>query len=194
MTYAELIAAIAGWSHRTDLTALVPSLLSFANGRINRELRVREMIGRGTLSVTASLTALPADFLAVKSATVGTVRMSYITEDQMLLVASDQGSPEFFTLVGNQVQVSPVPSAATNVVLTYFKKLPTPSETQSNWLLEDYPDVYLYAVLSELGQYLFDDGLTARAEARYAAAKKGLERAGVVAAGDRLTPSFDQIV
>lgn len=195
MTYAELVASVALWLKRDDLTATaVPTFIELTTARLNRELRTRQMVGRATLSVTSSLTALPADFLKAKGATVGVNRLAYVTEDQMLLVASDGGEPRYFTLIGSSMQVAPVPGAATDVVLTYYKKLPDLSDTQSNWALEQYPDLYLYGALAEAGQFLVDDGLTAKSEARYQAAKRAAEKASVESSGDRLTPSFDQIV
>lgn len=194
MTYDELLANVAAFAKRSDLTAVIPTFVELTTARLNRDLRVRQMIEQATLSVSGSLTALPADFLAVKSVTCGIVRLSGITQDQMELVASDQGSPELYSILGDSIQVSPVPSAATPVVLTYYKALTPLASGVSNWALAEYPDLYLYGALSEVGQYTVDEAMVARSEARFELAKRGVEKASVVVGGDRLTPSFDQIV
>ena len=56
------------------------------------------------------------------------------------------------------VELLPAPTGDTDVVLTYYQKIPALSDTQTtNWLLTKSPDLYLYSTLLEAAPYLRDD-------------------------------------
>ena len=40
MTYSELKSNIADWLNRSDLTSVIPTFISLAENRLNRQLRV----------------------------------------------------------------------------------------------------------------------------------------------------------
>jgi len=50
--YTELKAGVADWLNREDLTAQIPDFITFAEARLNRTLRVREMLTRRRTSTT----------------------------------------------------------------------------------------------------------------------------------------------
>jgi len=68
------------------------------------------------------------------------------------------GKPLYFTVVGNQFRLLPIPDGAYTAELVYYAKLTKLSSTvATNWLLTQAPDVYLYGALLQAAPYLQDD-------------------------------------
>jgi hypothetical protein len=64
-TYSDLKTSIAGYLARSDLTSQIPDFITFAENRLRRELRIRQMLKSVTTSTVSgdSTVELPADFL-----------------------------------------------------------------------------------------------------------------------------------
>ena len=58
-TYAELKTSVADWLNRSDLTAAIADFVTLAESQIERVLRNRNMLTRGTGNITAEYNALP---------------------------------------------------------------------------------------------------------------------------------------
>lgn len=64
-TYALLKTTIANYLNRTDLTSYLGDFITLTESRLNRELRVREMVNTDTSTTTVSGTqsySLPSGF------------------------------------------------------------------------------------------------------------------------------------
>lgn len=164
-TYNELKSSVADWLNRTDLTAVVPDFISVAEAQIERTLRTRQMIVRATAAIDTEYSAVPADFLETKSIKLNTnpvTALAFDSIDAMDLMKSTRylspGKPQYFSIVGGQIRVLPVPDNSYTAELTYYAKLTKLSSTvASNWLLASSPDVYLYGSLMQASPYLKDD-------------------------------------
>jgi hypothetical protein len=169
-TYAQLKQDIADWLNRNDLTDQIPVFIRLAEARLNRELRVRQMIKRA-VSFTDSndnYVTLPGDWLEARHIRVGVngklEALEYFTlEDidkgQRSLLS---GRPRYFNLIGNRLQIFPEPPNDTEVEMVYYGRIPAlSSQETSNWLLAEWPDVYLYGALMHTAPYLKDDERTA---------------------------------
>jgi hypothetical protein len=164
-TYNELKSSVADWLNRTDLTAVVPDFISLAEAQIERTLRTRQMIVRATAAIDTEYSAVPADFLETKSIKLNTnpvTALAFDSIDAMDLMKSTRylspGKPQYFSIVGGQIRVLPVPDNSYTAELTYYAKLTKLSSTvSSNWLLASSPDVYLYGSLMQASPYLKDD-------------------------------------
>jgi hypothetical protein len=66
-TYAELKSSVADWLNRSDLTTAIPDFISLAEAQMERKLRTRQMISRASATISTEYSALPDDFLEVKS-------------------------------------------------------------------------------------------------------------------------------
>jgi len=67
------------------------------------------------------------------------------------------GEPKAFTLEGDNIVVGPTPDATYTGKLTYWKKFDALSaSTTTNWLLTNYPSIYLYGTLLEAAIYIQD--------------------------------------
>jgi hypothetical protein len=162
-TYDELKAAIADWLDRADLAPVIPQFVALAEAQFNRVLRVRQMIKRATASIESHFTPLPGDFLEAANVQSNTAPgrplqvMSMEVADR-LRADTPNGVPTNFTIVGDTLELVPVPSAPSTIEMTYYARIPALSATtQSNWLLLSSPDLYLYAALLQTAPYLRDD-------------------------------------
>jgi hypothetical protein len=164
-SYNELKTSVADWLNRTDLTAVVPDFIALAEAQIERTLRTRQMIIRAIASIDTEYSAVPADFLETKSIKLNTnpvTPLAFESIDAMDIMKGTMyqaaGKPQYFSIVGGQIRVLPVPDAPYSAELTYYSKLTKLSSTvATNWLLAQAPDVYLYGALMQAAPYLKDD-------------------------------------
>jgi hypothetical protein len=164
-TYTELRTSIADWLNRSDLSTTIPDFISLAEAQIERTLRTRQMIVRANASFTSEYSAVPADFLEVKTLKLTSTNpltpLEFLSSDDMDQARSHytaSGKPRFFSVVGNQLRISPTPDGTYTAELTYFAKLTKLSNSvANNWLLTSSPDIYLYGALLQAAPYLQDD-------------------------------------
>ena len=73
-----------------------------------------------------------------------------------MLFRSATGYPTAYTIVGSNLYLSPVPDSAYTLRMVYQQKVPALS-SGTNWLMTNFPAVYLYASLCAAAPYLKDD-------------------------------------
>lgn len=166
-TYTELKASLADWLNRSDLTTVIPDFIRLAEAQMERQLRTRQMIVRATASFAAAAEygTVPDDFLEVKSIKLDTnpvTSLTFQTIDSLDQLSNttylSSGKPLYFTVVGNQFRLLPIPDGAYTADLVYYAKLTKLSTSvATNWLLTQAPDVYLYGSLLQAAPYLQDD-------------------------------------
>jgi hypothetical protein len=164
-SYSDLQTSVANYLGRSDLTAVIPDFIRFAETRLSRELRTRKMLKSATASMTAgdARVALPTDFLEVRDLyTQGNPRMpvtymspSAFTRDAR---ADESGLPVFYTVLSAEFQFAPKPDTAYVLEILYYAQ-PTvlSSSNSSNVFLANYPDALLYGTLLEAEPYLIND-------------------------------------
>ncbi len=161
-----LKAAVAGLLNRSDLTAVIPDFITLLEAQVNRETRFRNRRMETTVALAFSdaRAALPADFLEARSLTwlsVPRVRLAYLTPGPFedAFATDTPGVPTAYTLEGDQLKLGPTPNTAAGARLLYLRRLPAlAADGDSNWLLADHPDVYLYGAALHAAPYLGDDG------------------------------------
>jgi hypothetical protein len=161
-TYSELQSALASWSVRDDLTAQIPNFIALFEARINRTLRVRQMETIATLVPASGVATVPADYLEWKSLTyLGTVYndLQFVNPSVFTEMYPDNPTdiPTIWTLVGDSIKLMPIDTANTNLRLQYYAKIAALSVSNTtNWLLTNYPDVYLFGSMVELSAYVME--------------------------------------
>ena len=164
-SYSDLQTSVANYLGRSDLTAVIPDFIRFAETRLARELRTRKMLKSATASMTAgdARVALPTDFLEVRDLyTQGNPRMpvtymspSAFTRDAR---ADESGLPVFYTVLASEFQFAPMPDTAYVLEILYYAQPPVLSgSNSSNVFLANYPDALLYGALLEAEPYLIND-------------------------------------
>lgn len=180
-SYATLKTAIEAWSQRSDLSAVVDDFIDITESRLNRELRVSQQETVSTLSAVAGLITLPADFLAIRTVSVGGERpLHYVTPAELDTIhLSDVGR---YSIVGDNIKLNI--TGAADVVVTYYAKIAALSDAvATNWVLDTHPEVYLYGCLSEAFRYSMDEDQAAKYAGLYSQSVGQIQRLN----RDRLT-------
>ena len=120
----------------------------------NSRLRVLPMETSVPLTTVNGDVALPADYLTWR--TVKPTTTPYIDEldyvhPAYLPATQYNRRPPLFTIVGSTFKARPVDDRAGAYELHYYAKIPTlvGSNTNTNWLLTEYPNVYLFGLMVE---------------------------------------------
>jgi len=164
-TYANLKTAIADWLDRSDLTDRIPDFIALAEARLNRELRIRPMEVRSTLTLTAGQRyfALPGGYLQMRNIQLNTnpvTPLEYITPEMLdrLYGSNTSGKPKAYSLIGDEIQLAPIPDSAYTLEVAYYEKFtPLSTDVTTNWLTENAPDVLLYGALIEAEPFVKND-------------------------------------
>jgi hypothetical protein len=164
-TYSDLQTSIANYLARSDLTSQIPDFITFAENRLRRELRIRQMLKSVTTATVSgdNTVELPSDFLQVRDFVVVTnplTPLSYSSPSSLSNDprASEVGVPKSYTILANDFQLSPVPDAVYTVKLLYFAAPAyLSSSNTTNVFLTTAPDALLYASLIEAEPYLMND-------------------------------------
>lgn len=152
-TYADLKSAVAGWLHRTDLTSVIPDFISLCEANISRDLRVRAMEQTATGTLSATTLAIPTGFLEVRRVVLGTSEQEYVTPNVFYEIR--EGVTGQYTVLGTNFVFQ---SSSADYSIDYYKKFDALSgASDTNWLLTNHPDVYLFGALSESALYTHDD-------------------------------------
>lgn len=182
--YTSLQASVADWLHRTDLTALLPDFVQLAEARIAKDLRLRRQISTATLSTVAAVqaVALPADYLEMENTglTSGGINrnLEFVTIERLNIKypqGGRNGIPVVYSFLGNDILFGPTPDAAYSATISYYARTAALSVTTTNWLLINYPRVYLYSTLAEAADYIQDPDNLQKWEAKYMRAVKDLQ-------------------
>lgn len=163
VSHATLITAVKDELNRSDPTdAQVNRWIGLAEARMNRVLRVRGQTQRDTATISAEFAAVPSDFQGARSMRLADspyTLLQFVNPEQMAALKSTltAGTISHYALVDGELEFYPIPTADTDVVLTYLQKVPAlTSSATTNWLLADHPDCYFRGVLTEAWVWLQD--------------------------------------
>jgi len=178
-TYAELKTTVASYLARTDLADQITDFIRFAELRLRREVRIRQVLKSSTLTCTGgtSTVSLPSDFLEVRDFIVNTNPVQPLTYASPSAFSrnsrtTESGKPIDYTILATQVQLAPVPDTSYELkMLHYFAPTYLSDSNTSNEFLVNVPDLLLYATLLEAEPYLMNDARVSTWGAMY---EKGL--------------------
>jgi len=164
-TYTALKASVAAYLARTDLTDQIPDFITFAENRLRRELRIRQMLKSVTTSTVSgdSTVELPADFLEIRDFVALTNPIQPLSYSSPSALsndprASEVGVPKSYTILASEFLLSPPPDGVYTLRMLYFAAPAYLSSTNaSNVFLTTAPDALLYASLIEAEPYLMND-------------------------------------
>ena len=163
--YSELKAAIADWLNRSDLTDSIPDFIVLAETRHKRDFKIRRMETRVTASTVADseFYSLPDNYVAMRNIQLNTdpkTPLEYLTPEQMdrIHAGSSKGKPKAYSIIGNNIQLRPIPDSVYQIEILYFKHFTALSDSNTtNDMLTHHPDAYLYGALVEAEPYLQND-------------------------------------
>tara|TARA_Y100000114_G_scaffold143115_1_gene150338 strand:- start:2237 stop:2866 length:630 start_codon:yes stop_codon:yes gene_type:complete len=166
-TFDNLKTAIASYLNRSDLTANLADFIRLTEARLNRELRVREMVNTDTSITTVSGTqsyTLPTGYLEATTVIFQSdpyCTLRFISNTDFYNKYNDsqsKGKPQFFTIVGTNILLGRAPDSATTLQINFYKTLSALSDSNStNTILTNYPELYLYGSLAEAAPFIMQD-------------------------------------
>lgn len=166
--FGTLKAHIADTLNRDDLTSVIPQFVEFAMADLNRKLRVRQQMVRAQGNVFSGndKIRLPANFLAMRNIQVNTdpIRgLEYATPERMDELRQSynggaNGEPVYYTVMGDNIFVVPTPDGTYQLEIGYYRDIPVlASDSDTNFVITDHPDLITYGSLMHSAPYLQDD-------------------------------------
>jgi len=161
-TYDELKASIANWLNRDDLTAVIPDFIALAEAQIARDVRHWRQEKRVTTSVNEQYENLPIDWLEmIQIQLTAGGRLQVISAAELQdrkEVSLTPHKPKYYRLTSDQIEFYPTPDSSYEAAMQYYARVPALTDVDTtNWILTDYPDIYLYGSLVHAAPYLNDD-------------------------------------
>ncbi|MBS7698595.1 hypothetical protein [Chelatococcus sp. YT9] len=159
--YTELQARVANELDRDDLASRIPEWIVECEARLNRELRCPEMETTSSLTQTAGVCPLPANYLEYLSVTIaGKGELKPLSAGQANSFfggSPPSGTPRYFSADKATSTLRVYPTSSDAVDVRMYVALPPLASSTTNWLLTKYPEVYIYGSLLPSASYLLDD-------------------------------------
>ena len=160
--YGELKSELSAYLFHQRLANRYDNCTQLFETSVNSRLRVLPMEASVLLTTTSGDVALPTDYITWRTVrpTVATItapsslppykELEYVHPAYLPPVG--RGFDRLFTIEGNTFKVRPVDDRADAYEFHYYQKVPTlvGTNTTTNWLLTEYPSVYLFGVMTEL--------------------------------------------
>jgi hypothetical protein len=158
-SYFDLAASVQKWTHRDDLSDVIPDFIYLVENRLNRELRLSQQETKASLSIVSGYADLPTGFLAVRTVVLETSpvqELTYIPPNEMDRIANNDTAMLYYTITENKIRFNG--SSSDSVSMVYYAQItPLGSNNITNWLITDHPDIYLYGCLAEAFSYTQSD-------------------------------------
>lgn len=174
--YTELVASIQDWTIRSDsaFAAVVPDFIKLAEDRIflgsegegTEPLRVKEMQTDTSVSFTAGVSGLPANFLESIALTrpgdkygLDFSPASRFEVEKSLLDSG--GNPGYFTIKNSAIELAPSWDGSLDLYY-YGRPNAITSGNSTNAVLTAYPAIYLNACLVAAFDWIQDEEQSAK--------------------------------
>ena len=177
--YSELKTAIADFLNRDDLTSAIPTFISLAEAQIARDVRSWRQERRVQTPLDERYEALPSDFIQAERLTLDSgEQLRLISVEDMAKYRANNDSPakpRFFALSTDQIEYYPTPTGSEVLDMVYCARVASLSDAEpTNWILEKFPDVYLYGSLIHSAGYLQEDARSNQWAQLYSSAVAGI--------------------
>ena len=163
MNFGELKQEVANYMHRTDLDGFIPEFIEKARTRINRDLRVREMIVEADVTPTTNPFSLPDGFLEMRDifhlrgnnrVTLTLTNRKQLNEFLNSLVSD--AIPSFYSIDGLNIETRPGGIGIIFTQLFFTEELAFVDDSDTRLTLTQYPTIWLYAALIEAHSFTQD--------------------------------------
>ncbi len=183
-TYNDLVESIVKWSHRKDTLDIIPDFIALAEyemfNNAESQLTIRETETIIDVTADARYVDLPANFEKARSVKLetgnGFCNVEFQTPDALLRRVST-GQPRFFTVIGGQIEFDRTPDSSYPLQVVYYKKPdPITPTNQTNVVITDYSNIYLYGALHQLFLWSEDLDEAVKYAGKFQDAIKGANR------------------
>lgn len=161
-TYSNFRTAVAGWLNVPNLTTTaIDDLVTIAENRINDELWVRERETTMAVTIANNVAAIPSDYEVMKHAYLDSTPVIPLQKKSAewiynnYIYRSESGRPAFYAEEGGNFIFGPIPDSTYVMRGAYYKSFTAMAvSSTTHALFTSYPDLYLFACLSEAEPYL----------------------------------------
>lgn len=167
-TYSELQTAVANWLEDSNLTSRIPEFISLAEAMLNRKLRLLHQEVEATSNYDPSDASrypdLPTNYIELFDIRIKAtgeddayyIPLRYIAPDRIYeKYHQTAGKPVWYT-IRNAIELDRLPDVVYVLRMHYLKRWDIANDL-TNWLLTNYPDIYLYSTLLQAEPYLGND-------------------------------------
>lgn len=150
--YLDLRTAVLEDVGRTDIADKFDRITRLAEAYLNNKLRLSDQITSATVTFTSGVGVLPSGYREAIGL-YDSNGLEYI--EQPTQAVKPTGTSAYYSIQGSNI----VSNALTgDLTFEYFTEISTitASMTTSNWLLQKYPSIYLYAVGAEAAKSVKD--------------------------------------
>jgi hypothetical protein len=163
-----LVNTVVHWSDRQDIdVGLILQFTDFTSIVAEQVLRTRYNKDVDTLLSSNNQLAVPVTLEELSSLSVieggkPTKGLEYIPWDIYLDMDSEESrqahGPTSYTRDGDSIYIYPGVEDGTPFRMSYYKKIPKLTLNQTtNWLLREYPQVYVFGCLKYLYEFVMDE-------------------------------------
>lgn len=172
--YTELKAAVAQWMRRADLTAEIPDYITLAEKKIVKLLKIRGQETETTLTPNSgdSTVALPTDYgspIALWNTLEDRIKLNQVFPDA-LEYDDTPGTPDYWAVDGANIRFDCRLDGAIPFAFRYVKTFELSDVNPTNFILTEWPDVYLYGALTEGFLAVYDEQRAAVWQGKFQAA------------------------
>lgn len=172
--YTELKAAVAQWMRRADLTAEIPDYITLAEKKIVKILKIRGQETETTLTPNSgdSTVALPSDYgspIALWNALSDRIKINQVMPEA-LEYDDTPGTPDYWAVDGANIRFDCRLDGAIPFAFRYVKTFELSDVNPTNFILTEWPDVYLYGALTEGFLAVYDEQRAAVWQGKFQAA------------------------
>jgi len=154
--YGELKSELSAYLFHPRLANRYDNCTKLFEIAANARLRVLPMETSALLTTVSGTVALPTDYLAWRTVRYPSQprygELDYVHPAYLPSTQLDR-RPPVFTIEGSNFITRPVDDVADAWEFHYYGKIPTLADTANpttNWLLTEYPNAYLFGVMTEL--------------------------------------------
>ena len=187
MNYSTLVQNIKDFMEDdgTEFSGAIDTFIDITELKLSRELKIPAFRRRATSSLTSgdAFVTMPTDMVSLEN-----LHLIEGNSRTLLLLRSDEfmmeywpdrtatGSPHYYAYFDdNTIYVAPTPSSNISVEISYRRRLPALSSSNTtNWLCDNASDALLYGSLVEASAFNRNYALMERYLAMYQNAVQGI--------------------
>lgn len=181
--YAALKAAISTWLNRTDTATVeaIPSFIALAEADIRSDMESRHVTTDTSLVLDSAEVTLPTDvgqvvdlFITSPAYAAGPIRLvtRSVLASLSVRYAVAGTVPRYGAITDGVLHLTHDPSdesdAPTATIIYHPRVTALSDDADTNWFLENHPNLYLYGALRHSAAFLRDDARKQLWDAQYA--------------------------
>jgi len=154
-TYDELTSALSRYLNRSDLASEYAGFITNCEAAMNRRLAQNPVLPMhvvSELTLTSEYVDLPLRLLKIDEIDIPDYWPVLSVAPQNIASLRSEGrtaeAPRYYTQIGGKVRFYPAPTSSLTANIIYYERIPQLNETsQTNWVIQDHSDAYLFGAL-----------------------------------------------